>query len=566
MSDHRPRQPEHRSSPDLVPVARALLSVSDKSGLVEFARALAGMGVELISTGGTAKALADAGLNPTPIERVTGFPEVMDGRVKTLHPAVHGGLLARRDAPDHARAMQTHGIQPIDLVCVNLYPFESTIARAGVTRDEAVEQIDIGGPSMIRSAAKNHDWVAAVTDPAQYPAVLAELTRTGGATTRALRASLAAEAFDRTARYDAAIADYLLAAAPQAGHAADLPHRLALTLRLAQPMRYGENSHQKAGLYLAGPARDDRTPDGTIASGRQLHGKELSYNNLNDASAALEIVRAITHAALAPDNRSLVSACVVKHMNPCGAATAPSVLDAVQAAVAGDPLAAYGGILAVSATLDDRAASRLCEKDIFMEVIVAPGFAPDAADRLRARWANLRLVEVGEIRPASPDEIEVRSVPGSARRPTAFLVQQRDVTTTPPASIAHLAGPAPTTDQLAAASFLECVGRALMSNAVCVGGSQPDGGGLALFGAGAGQMDRVTACRIATEKAGARARGAVAYSDAFFPFADGPRILIEAGVSCLVHPGGSKRDHETFDLCRERGVTCLVTGLRHFRH
>lgn len=538
--------------PDLVPIRRALLSVSDKTDLVPFAKFLAGLGVELISTGGTAKALEAAGLKVTPIDKVTGFPEMMDGRVKTLHPAVHGALLGVRDHAEHAAAMQKHGIVPIDLVCINLYPFEQTIAKGAVEPAEAIENIDIGGPSMIRSAAKNHEWVTVVTAPGMYDRVTQDLGANGGASTRALRASLAASAFARTAEYDAAIATYL-------GKLGDAPFPPVLRLNYlkVEDLRYGENPHQEASLY-----RDPTSTGPTVVNARKLHGKELSYNNINDGSAALELVKALRRAF-----PSRVGAAVIKHASPCGAAVAPEnagadgVRLAVDRAIAGDPLAAYGGILAVNAPLDAAAARRLCEKDIFLEVLIAPEFSSEALGALAARWQNLRILATGHRQPSAARKLDYRSIPGG------MLVQSRDLAQPAPETWTHAAGPAPSAGQIDAARFTEVVVRFNLSNAVALGGHDPEHRGvIRLFGAGSGQVDRVTACRIAIEKAGALARGSVCASDAFFPFADGPTLLVDAGVSMLVHPGGSKRDQETFDLCTKRGVTCMTTGVRHFRH
>jgi phosphoribosylaminoimidazolecarboxamide formyltransferase/IMP cyclohydrolase len=538
---------------NLVPIRRALISVSDKRGLVDLARALASAGVEIISTGGTAAVIAKEGIPVTPIDSVTGFPEIMDGRVKTLHPKVHGGLLAVRDNADHVAAMERHGIRPIDLVCVNLYPFEATVARPGVTREEAIENIDIGGPSMIRSAAKNHRSVVVLTDPDQYAGLIEELRANRGETTLALRERLAAAAYARTCEYDRAIAGYLGGAT--AGDAGAVPASKALRLIRVETLRYGENPHQRAGLYRVEGDAADRA--GSLATAKKLHGKELSYNNINDATAALELVRQL--GQIDPDR---VGACVVKHMNPCGASVARSAFDAVCEAIAGDPLAAYGGILAINRTLDAAAARRLCEKDIFMEVVAAPAFDADAAEMLKARWANLRMLETGPLAPLAAGEMEWRSLPGPGG---GWLAQERDVHLVAPGSYEHRAGPAPTNESLAAARVLEAVCRSLLSNAVCLGGAS-ETGGVRLYGAGAGQMDRLTSCRLACEKAGAKSAGAVAYSDAFFPFPDGPAMLIDAGVRTIVHPGGSKRDQETFDLCNARGVTCLLSGVRHFRH
>lgn len=546
---------------DLVPIRRALISVSDKTGLVELAKTLAAAGVEIISTGGTAAAIANAGIPVTAIDAVTGFPEIMDGRVKTLHPKVHGGLLAVRDNAEHVAAMEKHAIKPIDLVCVNLYPFEATVAKPGVTREEAIENIDIGGPSMIRSAAKNHAFVTVVTDASQYAEVIWEIAANKGATTMGLRRKLAAAAYAKTSVYDGAITAYLSASLASEGAAAVkaepvVPAAVHVELKLVETLRYGENPHQAAGLYqAAGSGGADRR--GSLATARKLHGKELSYNNINDAASALELVRQL--GQIAPGK---FGACVVKHMNPCGAATAGTALDAVKEAIAGDPLAAYGGILAINLELDLAAAERLCEKDIFLEVIVAPSFAADAAEKLKGRWANLRMLEVGAIGPHGAGEMEWRSLPGAGG---GWLAQSRDTLLVDSAKYEHKAGPKPSAETLAQAGVLEAVCRSLLSNAVCLGG-RSESGGVRLFGAGAGQMDRVTSCRLACEKAAGLAAGSVAYSDAFFPFPDGPTILIDAGVKTILHPGGSKRDQETFDLCEKRGVTCLLTGVRHFRH
>jgi phosphoribosylaminoimidazolecarboxamide formyltransferase / IMP cyclohydrolase len=543
--------------PDLTPIRRALLSVSDKTDLIPFARALSSRGVEIISTGGTAKALTDAGIPVTPIDKVTGFPEMMDGRVKTLHPMVHGGLLALRDNPEHLAAMQRHGIKPIDLVCISLYPFEQTIAKPGLAQHEAIEQIDIGGPSMIRSAAKNFEWVVVVTAPAQYDRVIGELGRHDGQTTRGLRAELSAAAFGRSSEYDATIASYLSRSSGIA-----FPHILRLGYIKADELRYGENPHQQAALY-----RDPASTGPTVVNAKQLHGKQLSYNNLNDAAAAWELALALKGL-----DTGAMGACVIKHTHPCGAALvaraplarpAPPTPDsptsrAIDLAIAGDPLAAYGGILAVNSTVDAPAAQRICRDDVFLEVIIAPDFAPEALAMLRARWTGVRVLAIGDRAPTPNRKIDYRSIPGG------MLVQDRDTAMPAPDEWTHAAGPAPIADQLAAAAFLEVVVKFIGSNAIAIGGQ--DQGAVRLLGIGSGQVDRVSACRLAVEKAGARARGAVALGDAFFPFPDGPKILIDAGISCIVHPGGSKRDAETFDLCNSRGVTCLTTGVRHFKH
>jgi len=531
----------HDQTPDLVRVRRALVSVSDKSGIVELARALHGAGVEIVSTGGTATRILGEGIPARAVESVTGSPEMLDGRVKTLHPRIHGGLLARRDDASHIDALRTHEIEPFELIVVNLYPFESTVAREGVTDPEAIEQIDIGGPAMIRSAAKNHGSVAAVTDPGQYGALVAELRGHDGATTRELRRALARDAFARTAAYDAAVHAWMTRADEP------FPARLVMSYEQVRPLRYGENPHQRAALYTG--AEDT---SGTVVGARQLHGKPMSYNNVADASAAAELVRAMRAAS--PDAHA---ACVVKHANPCGAATGTGAERAIDAAMRGDPLAAFGGILACSARVDRAGAERVARDNTFFEVIAAPSFDDDALAVLQERWANIRVLALGDS--VAHIGTETRWIPGG------LLVQDRDLAPPDPGAWTHAAGPEPEDDTLAAAAALEPVIAALGSNAVCIG-ARDDEGRVALRGAGAGQMDRVAACRAAASKAGEDARGAIALSDAFFPFPDGPEILIDAGVSTIVHPGGSKRDGETFELCDRRGVTCLTTGVRHFRH
>ncbi len=529
-----------------VRIRRALVSVHDKRGVAELGRSLASRGVTLISTGGTARALADAGVPVTPIESVTRFPEMLDGRVKTLHPAIHGGLLFRRGVEGHERAAREHGIEPIDLVCVNLYPFERTVAAAGVTEEEAIEQIDIGGPSMIRSAAKNFESVAVITSPDQYAALDAELGAHDGATTLDFRRASAQAAFARTAAYDAAIAAWMAG-----GGGEPFPPRLRLSFERHSILRYGENPHQAGAAYLDPGSRETSVLRAAIDA-----GKELSYNNLLDASAALELVGDLRRLG-----DGAVAACIVKHTNPCGAALAGSARDAFLRAWQGDPLAAYGGIVALSGPVDAATAEVMAQGDRFLEVIVASSFEPRAKTLLAERWKSARLVAVGDLG-GTIDALRLRSIPGG------LLVQEPDARPESADAYRHAAGPAPTAAQRRDAAFAMTVAKHLKSNAVCI---VRDG---TLLGAGAGQMDRVAACRIAVEKRAAARRGddsdtgagTTAASDAFFPFPDGPRLLLDAGVRCLVHPGGSKRDGETFDLCNERGVTCLVSGVRHFRH
>jgi len=532
--------PDQATINPVVRITRALISVSDKAGIVDLAHALADLGVQIISTGGTSKAIADAGIPVTGIEDVTGFPEMMDGRVKTLHPKIHGGLLARRDTQAHLDSMSEHDIAPIDLVIVNLYPFEATIAKAGVTDEEAIEQIDIGGPSMVRSAAKNHQSVAIVTDPSQYESLLTELSEHNGATTFKLRRKLAADAFTATAHYDAAISSWMTKDSSQ------LPDKLTLGLTKIDDLRYGENPHQSAALYQSGQSQP-----GTLMSANQLHGKPLSFNNINDASAALELVRSLKAAS-----PSQHAACVLKHTNPCGAACAHTSHEAVDAAIAGDPMAAFGGILATNTTIDLKSAERITAEGTFFEVVIAPSFEPDALELLRNRWKNLRILEAGDVAPNITQEM--KWIPGG------MLVQDRDLIVPHPASWVHAAGPAPTPETLQAAAVLEPICTALSSNAVLIGGIESNRA--RLFGAGAGQMDRVASCLGAIRKAGDLCNGSIAVSDAFFPFSDGPQLLIDAGIKTIVHPGGSKRDSDTFELCNQHNITCLTTGTRHFRH
>jgi phosphoribosylaminoimidazolecarboxamide formyltransferase/IMP cyclohydrolase len=527
----------------IIPVRRALISVSDKTDLLPFAEALQRAGVEIISTGGTAAALSAAGVKVVPIERVTGYPEMMDGRVKTLHPAVHGALLARRDVPTHVQAMKQHDIAPIDLVCVNLYPFERTILKPEVTPEEAIEHIDIGGPAMIRSAAKNHQFVAVVTSPSQYDRVISDLRANEGGTTLGLRRELAAAAFSRTAEYDAAISAFMAARHEQA-----FPDVLRLSYVRRGDLRYGENPHQEAAIYI-----DPASPEPSVVSASQLHGKPLSYNNVADASAALELVQELDEL-----NPQRAGAVIVKHANPCGAAMADDLATAFDRAYEGDPLAAYGGILALSRTVDDSTARTICAGEKFLEVVIAPGFDVTAAGMLGERWKNVRLLAVSRLRQRGGQKLTFRSIPGG------MLAQDRDVKPANPREWTHVAGPAPTPPVLADAAFVWTLAKHLKSNAVAIGCEGR------LLGAGPGQVDRLTACRVAVEKSGDRIRPGkaviIAASDAFFPFPDGPKLLIDAGVTCLVHPGGSRRDQETIDLCNARGVTCLLTGVRHFRH
>ncbi len=590
--------------PDLVPVKRALISVSDKTGLADFARALVSeFKVELISTGGTARFLRDQGLTVTDVSQVTGFPEMMDGRVKTLHPKIHGGLLALRDNPEHMKAAAEHGIVPIDLVCINLYPFEQTIAKPGVKFEEALENIDIGGPSMVRSASKNHAFVLVVTEPDRYEKVLGDLRKHGGSSCGQHRLKQAQRAFAHTAAYDGRIAAYLegivgsgqsavgsgqsavgsgqsavgsgqsaggrgeagstadphprplpstgegVGALPNIGEGVGAPEVIALNLMKKQELRYGENPHQKAGLYV-----DTQPAEASVAYAKQLHGKELSYINLLDADAALAAVKEMSTPA----------ACVVKHATPCGYATAGDLATAFKKAYDGDPLAAFGGIVALNKPVDLLTAQTITGIDKLLEVIVAPSYAPDALELLRARWKNVRLLEVGPVAPASSagggftGRFHMHVITGG------YLVQERDLIGIDEANWKVVSKRPPTSAEWAdlKVAWLAC--KHLKSNAIALA---KDG---MMVGGGAGQQDRVNAARIAIAKAntaaGERARGAVAGSDAFFPFPDGPKLLLEAGITAIIHPGGSVRDGESLAAVDEAGAAMVLTGQRHFKH
>jgi phosphoribosylaminoimidazolecarboxamide formyltransferase / IMP cyclohydrolase len=526
-----------------VTIKRALLSVSDKSGLAELGQALAALGIELISTGGTAKVLRDAGLTVIDIAELTGFPEMMDGRVKTLHPKVHGGLLAVRDNPAHADAMAEHDIGAIDLVVVNLYPFEATVAK-GAARDEVIENIDIGGPSMVRSAAKNHGYVAVLTDPADYPALLVELEAGAGATTFAFRSGMAAKAFASTAAYDAAIAQWFT----RVDQPEKFPALRTMPSRLVSTLRYGENPHQQAALYVpTGPAVQG------IAQAHQVQGKALSYNNYNDANAALELV-----AELGSAQPTVV---IVKHANPCGVATAASLLDAWHAALACDPVSAFGGIVAVNQPLDGPTASAITE--IFTEVVVAPG-ADAAAREIFARKKNLRLLLVDALPDPHRSGQTVTVIAGGV------LLQDRDNGHVTPEMLTCVTERQPTEQELKDCLFAWTVAKHVKSNAIVYA---KDGH---TVGIGAGQMNRRDSARIAGAKAREAAEtngwveprtiGAAVASDAFFPFADGLMAAVEAGATAVIQPGGSIRDDEVIKAANEAGLTMLFTGMRHFRH
>jgi phosphoribosylaminoimidazolecarboxamide formyltransferase/IMP cyclohydrolase len=520
-----------------LPIRRALISVSDKTGLIELGTALAAQGVEILSTGGTAKALREAGIAVVEVADHTGFPEILDGRVKTLVPQIHGGLLGRRDLAEHVAQMQAHGIAPIDMLVSNLYPFEATVARGG-SYEDCVENIDIGGPAMIRAAAKNHDFVTVLTDAAQYAEVLAQLAEHGG-TTLKLRRALAGAAYARTAAYDTAIATWF---AGERGEA--FPDRMAIAGTRRQTLRYGENPHQQAAFYVNG------TRPG-IATARQVQGKELSYNNLNDTDAAFECVAEFAEPTVV----------IVKHANPCGVASAADLATAWDSALRCDPESAFGGIIAVNRTLDEAAAVKFA--GIFSEVIIAPD-ATDAALAALSRKKNLRVLLTGGLpEPAAPG-ITVKSVAGG------FLAQTRDAGRITLADLKTVTKRAPTDAELADLLFAFRVCKHVKSNAIIYAKAG------ATVGIGAGQMSRVNSARIAAwkaEDAAAKAGlphslalGSVVASDAFFPFADGLEAAIAAGATAVIQPGGSLRDAEVIAAADAAGVAMVMTGMRHFRH
>ncbi len=522
---------------DIVPVRRALISVSDKTGIVGLARALAAHGTEILSTGGSAHALRAAGIAVTEVTAHTGFPEILDGRVKTLVPQIHGGILGRRDVPEHVAQMQAHGIAPIDLVAASLYPFEATVAK-GAMPAECIETIDIGGPALIRAAAKNHEFVAVVTAPDQYQTVLDELTTQAG-TTLALRRRLAAAAFARTAAYDAAIAGWF---AGQLGET--FPDRLCIAGELRQTLRYGENPHQQAGFYVTG-ARPG------VATARQVQGKELSYNNLNDTDAAFECVAEFEAPAVV----------IVKHANPCGVAVAESLSEAWEKALRCDPVSAYGGVVAVNRTLDNAAAGKIAA--IFTEVIIAPD-ADAAAIATLSRKKTLRLLLTGGVPDPLAPGMMVRSVAGG------FLAQTRDAGRVAPEQLKTVTHRPPSPAELNDLIFAFRVCKHVKSNAIVYAKNG------ATVGIAAGQMSRVDAARMAAWKGAdaARAagvdepltRGSVVASDAFFPFADGLEAAIAAGATAVIQPGGSIRDAEVIAAADAAGVAMVFTDMRHFRH
>jgi phosphoribosylaminoimidazolecarboxamide formyltransferase / IMP cyclohydrolase len=528
----------------MTPVRRALLSVSDKTGLVDFARGLAKHGVTLISTGGTAKALREAGLAVADVAEVTGFPEMMDGRVKTLHPKVHGGLLGQRDK--HAAAMKLHGIEGIDLLVCNLYPFEATVAK-GAPFEEIIENIDIGGPAMLRSAAKNHQWVTVIADPEDYASVLAAMDSKSGATTVALRRKLAQVAYARTAAYDAAVSNWLAGVLAGDGDK-EPPRRRAFAGSLRQSLRYGENPHQDAAFYVTGEKRFG------VSTAEQLQGKELSYNNIGDTDAAYELIAEFDPAAHA-------ACAIIKHANPCGVALAGSLKEAYEKALACDPVSAFGGIVAFNRTLDGATAELISK--LFTEVIIAPDADEDARRVLSAK-KGLRLLVAGGLPDPTTAGLTFKSVSGG------LLVQTRDNGRVTRDKLQIVTKRQPSEAEIADMLFAFTVGKHVKSNTIVFAK------GLVTAGVGAGQMSRVDSARIAAEKARAAAKaagwaepmtkGSAAASDAFFPFPDGLLEIAEAGATSVIQPGGSIRDKDVIAAADEAGLVMAFTGMRHFRH
>lgn len=535
------RKTAHVASPDLVPVKRVLISVSDKTGLTAFATALTAHGVEVLSTGGTAKALREAGIAIKDVSEWTGFPEIMDGRVKTLHPKVHGGILARRDEDSHLTAMKDHEIGGIDMVVVSLYPFEETVA-GGADFSTCIENIDIGGPAMIRASAKNHDFVTIITSAADYDAVLENLNAHNGSTTLALRRSLAAKAFALTSYYDSRIAQWLRDSREEP---ADTPAHITFGGTLKQTLRYGENPHQTAALYVDGSNRPG------VATATQIQGKELSYNNLNDTDAAYELVAEFAEPTVA----------IIKHANPCGVASASTMIAAYQLALRCDPVSAFGGIIALNRTLDAATAAEITK--VFSEVIIAPAIDDDALPIL-AKKANVRVLVTGALPDPATRRLTLRPVAGG------LLVQDSDFGCIRKTDLKVVTKRAPTEKELTDLLFAFRVGKHVKSNAIVYA---RDG---ATVGIGAGQMSRVDSCRIAAWKAGeaakaahlseSLAKGSVVASDAFFPFADGLLAAIEAGATAVIQPGGSIRDEDVIAAADAHNLAMVLTGMRHFRH
>jgi len=541
-------------------ISRALVSVSDKSGIVDLCSFLTEMGVQILSTGGTMRALKEAGIPVTAVDEYTGFPEMMDGRVKTLHPKIHGGLLALRDNAEHMAQAEANSVEMIDMVVVNLYPFEETIAQEGVALEEAVEQIDIGGPSMVRSASKNFRDVTIVPDPSFYGRVIEELRANNGETTLQTRKELALAAFEMTCRYDAAISSYLRA---QFTEAAGFPTVLAPKLRKIADLRYGENPHQSAALY-----QDLGANEPGVAGAVQLHGKELSFNNYLDLTAALESARDFEEP----------TAIIVKHLNPCGAASAETLAQAFEDAYTADPVSAYGSVLGFNRTVDAETAREIFNSDwleevikprfyaesgltdltiigAFVEAIIAPGYDHDALEILKSKSKNMRIMLLKDFAPASrAQDLDMRAIPGG------MLVQERDYSAVLPADWQIVTEAKPTDEQMRSLVFADRIAKHVKSNAIVLVQ------GTTLVGCGAGQMSRVDSSIIAARKAGDRAEGAVLASDAMFPARDGLDAVASTGCSAIIQPGGSRRDDEVIEAANEHGIPMVMTGMRHFWH
>ena len=519
-----------------VVLRRALISVSDKTGVIELARALSARGIEILSTGGTARLLAEQDISVKEVSQHTGFPEIMDGRVKTLHPRIHGGLLGRRGVDESV--MSLHGIERIDLLVVNLYPFAETVARPACTYSEAIENIDIGGPAMVRAASKNHDAVTVLVDPTDYATVLAELDANDGATSAQLRAWLAAKAFAHTARYDTMVANYLQTRNPAPG--AEFPKSLPLVFEKVQDLRYGENPHQHAAFYR------DVTPRGpSVASAQMLQGKELSFNNIADADTAIECVRQFSTPACV----------IVKHANPCGVATAADALSAYESAYRTDPTSAFGGIIAFNRPVDAKIAKAILDRQ-FVEVLAAPSVLPEARSVLASK-PNVRVLELGDLPSDHGAELEYRSISGG------LLVQTRDLGMVTRDTLRVVSRRRPTDTELDDLLFAWQVCKFVKSNAIVYARDR------ATVGVGAGQMSRVYSSRVAAMKAAdekLEVKGAVMASDAFFPFRDGLDVAAEYGIAAVIQPGGSLRDAEVIAAADEHGMTMVFTGMRHFRH
>ena len=517
-------------------IRRALISVTDKRGIVEFAQGLMGFGVEILSTGGTAALLRKSGIAVTEVSDYTGFPEMMDGRLKTLHPKIHGGLLAIRDQEAHRSAAEKEGIRMIDMVVVNLYPFEDTVAKEGCTLKEAIENIDIGGPTMLRAGAKNYPFVTVVTDPGDYSPIIAELKKQDGRVSEATNYNLALKTFQLTARYDGAVSNYLGTVNPAEKDKKGFPATFTMQFAKAQDLRYGENPHQKAAFY-----RETDPSLAALSNARQLQGKELSYNNIMDGDAAWRLVRDFT----------LPAAVIIKHANPCGAATSPDIAGAYRKALATDPVSAFGGIVAVNRPVDKDAASEIVK--IFLEIVIAPGFDAEALKILSAK-TNLRVLEIPPSCSKKSGGYDLRRVMGG------LLVQEWDEEDFPIKEAQTVTQRGPTEEEYQALDFAWRVAKHVKSNAIVYARKDQ------LVGVGAGQMSRVDSVKIAGMKANLPTRGCVLASDAFFPFRDGIDLAAEAGITAIVQPGESLRDQEVIKAAEEHGMAMIFTGIRHFKH